>query len=192
VRVAPTWLRRSGGGQEGRAGACGCGSSCARDNWVSPSAAARLRRTRVRHRCSGSAAAARQGRGLRWRHRRRVPARKDRTGSYGSLGGFIGGVRRPDSRASRRGRKGGATVAHRRARGGRAQCCGEVRPQRLEVVPCSAASPTELYRGAGMVEVRGDLAASWRSSSSISPLVRWHSSSFLFFVCMVPDPPCLA
>ena len=40
---------------------------------------------------------ARRVRGLRWRHRRRIPARKDRMGSYGSLGGFLGSVRRPDS-----------------------------------------------------------------------------------------------
>src|SRR6185503_9324271 len=108
----------------------------------------------------------------------------------GLLRRLIGGVRRPDSRTeAEKGQRDNGSPA---ARGGRARCRGEARPRRLEAVPCSAASPTESYGGAGVVEVRGDGAASWRSSSSISPLARRRSSSFLFFVCVVPDPPCLA
>jgi hypothetical protein len=49
ARVAPAGLRRSDDRQEVGAGACGCGGSCARDNWVSSSAAAQLQRARTRH-----------------------------------------------------------------------------------------------------------------------------------------------
>jgi len=103
---------------------------------------------------------------------------------------LIGGTRLTPSSRTEAEKGGSATMAHRRARGGRVRCRGQVRPRRLEAVPCSAASPMESYGGTGVVEVCGDGAASWRSSSLISPLARRRSSySFPSLLLFLASPP---